>query len=402
MNQKLPATTPSGIEQLDGLTSRERELLSLWLWFYEDLHFGAREPSTRAQARFLAVCNGEKEPRTEHEAAYVRYRKLIDKNAPEAVVKLHWSYRLASETKRRLSRGKERLCRSRRCISDALIWPIAILSDAEFTRWLERWSADSFNTLSNTYTQAMDGKFTSGIVAGDPTTYPLIHRLFEGHTPLEAWQAVGGALPNDSFHQEVIGSAQALFSDMSSVVGLPVLTFSQESFERLSSMVGSLGVNPNYLTDFLHYSSVELLGSSIAALAVLLCWDEADTERFSALVGTLGVGAVVSANPLMGLIALVSMAKAFSEAKRKGRTQRMLSGLGKGSLMSGAVYATSCVIGGPAWVGLIASLCVMKFAKDHGRIEVGRTVSDMKRFLKEMPAKMKASRFGFKTAEAAS
>ena len=58
------------------LTSEQRALLAKHYSFYRDLDEGRRLPNTQAQWRFLAVCRGMVEPKTEHEYAYLRMKTL--------------------------------------------------------------------------------------------------------------------------------------------------------------------------------------------------------------------------------------------------------------------------------------------------------------------------------------
>ncbi|MFW5836286.1 MAG: DUF413 domain-containing protein [bacterium] len=56
-------------------TDREKELLRKHLDFYKDLDRGFLEPTTKAQQHFVYVCRGHFEPSTEHEIAYMKYRR---------------------------------------------------------------------------------------------------------------------------------------------------------------------------------------------------------------------------------------------------------------------------------------------------------------------------------------
>ena len=59
------------------LPERERELLRRHCDFYCSLASGKRRPETEAQRHFVAVCQGQAEPRTEHELAYSDLKKLM-------------------------------------------------------------------------------------------------------------------------------------------------------------------------------------------------------------------------------------------------------------------------------------------------------------------------------------
>jgi len=132
----------------------------------------------------------------------------------------------------------------------------------------------------------------------------------------------------------------------------------------------------------LHINGAEVLGTSIATIALALRWNKADTAEFSRLVGSLGISAVVSANPALGLLALATLAKSFMQAREKGDYIEVLDGLAKGGIGTGIFLATSVLIPGPVWVGILTGLCVgvvVNRATDNVRISelsgfVGETI----------------------------
>jgi hypothetical protein len=63
--------------ELFRLSDRERELLLQHHEFYLALASGTRQPTTNAQRHFVAVCRGEAEPATDHERAFLNFKKLI-------------------------------------------------------------------------------------------------------------------------------------------------------------------------------------------------------------------------------------------------------------------------------------------------------------------------------------
>jgi uncharacterized protein YifE (UPF0438 family) len=57
------------------LNQRQQELISQYLRFYGALDSGDIQPETPQQKRFVAVCRGLERAVTEHEIAYLRYKK---------------------------------------------------------------------------------------------------------------------------------------------------------------------------------------------------------------------------------------------------------------------------------------------------------------------------------------
>ena len=57
------------------LTAKEYELLRENLEFYDSLDSGERTPTSNSQKQFVSVCKGLEEAKTEHEIAYIKYKK---------------------------------------------------------------------------------------------------------------------------------------------------------------------------------------------------------------------------------------------------------------------------------------------------------------------------------------
>ncbi len=58
------------------LTQKEKVLLQKYYEFYRALETGTRQPTTEAQAHFVAVCRGHAKARTAHEIAYAKYLRI--------------------------------------------------------------------------------------------------------------------------------------------------------------------------------------------------------------------------------------------------------------------------------------------------------------------------------------
>ncbi len=64
-------------DEILSLTDTERELLKKHLKFYQSLDSGSRTPATQSQEKFVAVCEGKELQSTEHEIAYLKFKKLL-------------------------------------------------------------------------------------------------------------------------------------------------------------------------------------------------------------------------------------------------------------------------------------------------------------------------------------
>ena len=173
------------------------------------------------------------------------------------------------------------------------------------------------------------------------------------------WDKVQGALPNDSFAQEIGGYASALGKDLVTHVGIPIVGMSRNSYHQIAdSLSDDFSIPKLWFQDLLHVNGVEVLGASVATIAVALRWNKAQTEEFSKLVGSLGLSAVASANPALAVVSVAILSKAFIKARHQDNYLKIVDGLAKGGVGTGALLATSALIAGPVWVGMLTGLCV--------------------------------------------
>lgn len=359
--------------------------------FYEALASGERQPTTALQAHFVAVAHGQARPATQHELAFQRLRdgwrdprrKMLPQCAGSAftarpTMRAERSVDLAdaaqlgtraSEAARTFQHIRELYpegkATARRASADASVWIATALADAQLARSLEHWTSDAFGKLSNVYTQALDGSFV--LKPGTDYVSPWLHRLFEGHTVDAAWQAARSALPDDTFVQEVVGWLQALESDFVTVVGLPLTSLTPEDYARLERFVcGTFGVSREWLIDMLHINAVEglqLVAGCVPIIAAVMGWSRSDAETYARLAAGLGIGAVVAANPIMILVALAMLARAYQMAKdsdARGLWRQIV----EGGVPSAAALGIASMAGGPPLFGVAAGVIVAKGIQD--------------------------------------
>ena len=370
------------------LTSWDLALLDRHQRFYITLASGTRQPTTALQAHFVAAARGHTQPVTQHEIAFYRFREgwrglSREHSSPptepgpssvrmlgrlERSVDLADAAQLetlafqAGRTFRRVGRlyvaGK---ATARRASADAAVWVSTALADAGVAGPLERWTSEEFGGLSNIYTKALDGEFANGLKPGADYLSPLLHRLFEGHTPVAAWRAVRDALPDDTPAQELIGWLQALGSDFATVIGLPLTKLTPEAFGRLEIFLSdTLGLSREQLIDVLHVNAAEGLqfaSGCIPLVAVAIGWGQPDANAFARLAGSLGVGGVVAANPIMVLVLLLMLARAYQLAKT-GEAKGLWRPTVEGGATTGMALGIATAIGGPPILGVAAGLVV--------------------------------------------
>ena len=228
------------------------------------------------------------------------------------------------------------------------------------------------------YDKAMDAKYLATSIGGGN------HRLFDGgHTLSGALQAAHGASPNDSIVEVAFGYMQSLFRDVTTPKGLPLANWDKPTYDQASAFMKSeFGIPKSWFYDLNSFDAAEVLGSAISVLAVTLMWSRADAEQFSRLAGGMGLAAALSANPLLLIVTVVCLAKAFSEARSNGRLGDVADGLARGTATAvtalGAVALTSMAGGPPGLallVGLVAGLVVGELVSNISVSDVARVVA---------------------------
>ena len=172
------------------------------------------------------------------------------------------------------------------------------------------------------------------------------------------------ASPNDKLAQEVAGFIDAFLKDVSTVNGLPFFTVSRETYNDLANTLKqSLGIPKAWTADILSFNMAELFGTSLGVIALAMNWNKADRKQFADNAVSLGIAAGFSANPLLGIVALVALAKALEGDKNKVAYTDLLKGIGRGGIGTGVLLTASTVIGGPAWIGMIVGLILAIYAR---------------------------------------
>ena len=205
------------------------------------------------------------------------------------------------------------------------------------------------------YDKAMDAEYLRTFIGGGN------HRMFDGgHTLAGAWEAVRNASPDDTIIEEAFGFVKAMFKDLTTSKGLPIANWDKATYDNAASYLQSnFGIPRDWFYDINSYDAPELLAGVIGLVSVIFSWKEEDTEKFSKLVGNMGVAAVFSANPILMIITLTSLAQAFHKAQDSGEYVEAVDGLLKGGIGTGATLAAAsqiAVFGGPAGLTLLAGL----------------------------------------------
>ena len=262
------------------------------------------------------------------------------------------------------------------CQAQAFAIIQGLMANPQISRELNNWLQSLVKGSATIYDKAMDN-----VTPNAAQIWSNKHRQFDGgHTLWGAFQAARDASPNDSIFEEAAGLLQALARDATTPRGLPLVTWDPDTFNSLANTLKQAGISRDWLNDLVTYDAVELIASSIGILAVALNWNNDDVEEFSGLVSGMGLSAVVSANPLMLVVTVVALARAFHIARKTGDWKEFTDGLIKGGICTGAVLlvTSSSLVSGPAVVVLLTGICVGILANQATKrvsfVEIGQFV----------------------------
>ena len=228
------------------------------------------------------------------------------------------------------------------------------------------------------YDKAMDAEYLATHVGGGN------HRLFDGgHTIAGAISAGHNASADDGIIQEALGTVQGLLRDGTTAKGLPLANWDKATYDQVAGTLQSkFNIPTEWFYDLNSYDAVELLGGAIGVVALALNWNGADTEAFARLVGGMGVSAAISANPLLLIVTVVALAKAFHKAHQTGEYAEFVDGQLKGGAGAGATLAAVSLVGvagGPVGAALLAGLTagvlVNMASKNVSLVQVGQVLA---------------------------
>ena len=252
---------------------------------------------------------------------------------------------------------------------------------------MKSWIKKQFNTVSIAvsgllavpYGKQLE-KFFSKIIDETPTVYDkaidkfynetgiasYLHRLFDhSHSPIMMWEKVKVTLPNDSNLDELKNYFISMAKDLQTPMGIPLHNIeNKEAYDLLVSKISStFFIKKQWLYDFQSVDILEVFSSTIGVVALFFGWKNKDKEEFAELCASLGLAGAVGANPFLLIIALISLAKAFTKKKKKNRFKRgSLRGfVGMGSFIMTASLFSSPILG--VIIGLIVAISVKKSLK---------------------------------------
>lgn len=257
---------------------------------------------------------------------------------------------------------------------------LAFLSQDELLKWTESLT----QSAASIYDKALDAEYLRTHIGG------AYHRMFDGgHDVVNAWEKVANASATDSFGQEVMGYASALWKDLNTVQGLPFVTMTKDGYSKVADWFTQTipGVDRGWVYDLLSLDSMELLSTSLGVVSAVFFLKKEDTEKLAEVLGSMAIVSLISANPLMGiaLVAITAYSYVFKKQQLDGYAVM------KGATMAAFGYAIFSVLGLPMLVELVivmlASIAIRKHFPEKKELQklVSAKLKDLKRVLSKLP-----------------
>ena len=131
-----------------------------------------------------------------------------------------------------------------------------------------------------------------------------------------------------------------------------------------------MGISESKFVDLWSVNTIEVVGSVIPAIALLLSWNDKDTKNFTKIVGMINVTSLYAGNPISILISIVGLARSYHRVKNKKETTKSwILALSKGGAISTASIILMSLLGPVIWTSLIIIIITgMIFNKNNIKI----------------------------------
>jgi hypothetical protein len=211
---------------------------------------------------------------------------------------------------------------------------------------LLKWSESVTKSSATIFDRALDAEYIRSHVGGGN------HRMFDGgHDLVGAWDAVRGVSGNDTLTGDIASYASALWKDVTTVKGLPFVTWSKGSYDLSANWVvdNIPGATKKWFYDVNSYDVFEVLSVGLGVASSIYLLKKKDTEKLAEILGQMGITSIVRANALLAISVILITAYAYARAKRSGSNEvdnknAMISAI-KGGGLSGVALAITSVMG---------------------------------------------------------
>jgi len=229
-----------------------------------------------------------------------------------------------------------------------------------YGKQLERFFSKIIEETPTVYGKTIDKFYNETHIGG------ALHRLFDrSHSPIEMWEKVKVSVKDDTKIEELKNYFIELGKDLQTPMGIPLHSIQDKaSYDKLVSAISDkFLIKKSWLYDLQTVNLLEVFSATLGVVALFFGWKNKDKEEFAELCASLGLAGAVGANPLLLIIALVSLGKSFTQNKNKNKFKRgTLRGfVGMGSFIMTASLFSSPILG--IIIGLVVAISVKKAFK---------------------------------------
>ena len=154
--------------------------------------------------------------------------------------------------------------------------------------------------------------------------------------------------------------------DLQTPAGLPFLTISKDGYDKASSYLkNQFGIPANWYYDIQTVNLSEIFGTTLGALAIFFQWNKKDKEIFGEITSSLFISGMLGGNPLVIILSLVTLGRAYSLNKRKEGYNYLSTGLKKGGLTTSIFIGMMYLLRAPILIELITAFIVVLIARKY-------------------------------------
>ena len=206
---------------------------------------------------------------------------------------------------------------------------LPVLAQSAWLRYLGRLTTSQ----ATKFDKALDARYLQNHLGG------YNHRLFDGrHTIGGAWTSVAKmcAETGCSNKEQLNGYVGSLWKDATTPKGLPFFTMEKQTYDSLASKLSKYGISKRWTYDALSYDALEVLAAGISAVAVVYFLKTGQIEELSETLAAMEVVSIASANPLLALVMVSSVAYAIATGTGLD-VGAAVEGIVKSSIISGTL-----------------------------------------------------------------
>lgn len=212
------------------------------------------------------------------------------------------------------------------------------------------------------------------------------HRMFDGgHDIVNAWVKINNANLNDSFLTRTKGYSLALWKDVTTPRGLPLVTWNKESYEKTANWAckNIPGMTKARFYDFMSFDIFDIIGAGVGIASFFYYANKNDHDKVNEVIGSIAITSIISANPLMALtlLGIIPYAIFYKNIDIKTKVLLKSAGLSLVSIAAFTAFRAPLLI--KTGVSIISTMGMKKYVFENKQL--GEYIINNKFVLKHTP-----------------